>query len=291
MPDVSSVEGLDAAPALTWAEGVIGPITAVRELAGGWTSTMLALTAAPGGEFVLRLMSREPWRSHGAGLTTRECEIQRMLADTPVPAPHTVALDADGRSCGLAAHLMTLVPGRIDVDRIDRSFIGELADVLVTIHQVEPTIEVREYQSWAWETKFQTPGWARDPGLWSDAFALLRTKPPAFEPCFIHRDFQPRNVLISGRRISGVVDWVETSMGPAWLDVAHCATNIAIIHGNDAAATFEAAYTVRTGIEAERYFDVMDVVGFLPPPGKKGFFVDGGQENRRLEDRLRFVMQ
>jgi aminoglycoside phosphotransferase (APT) family kinase protein len=281
---------LDTTPARAWVEGVVGPVTAVRELAGGWTSTMLALTTVRGDQVVLRLMTEEPWRTHGAGLTARESDIQRMLADTAVPAPRTVALDADGRRCGHPAHLMTMLPGRVDVDRVDAASLGELADVLVAVHAVPPDPSVRTYQSWAWEAKYEVPGWASDPGPWREAFDLLRTEPPAYQPCFLHRDFQPRNVLWSGGRISGVVDWVETSLGPAWLDVAHCATNLALVHGNDAAERFATAYTDRTGRAAERYVEVMDVVGFLPPPGKAGFFDDAGPENRRLEDRLRSVL-
>lgn len=32
-------------------------------------------------------------------------------------------------------------------------------------------------------------------------------------------------------RITGVVDWAGTSWGPADLDVAHCSTNLAMLHG------------------------------------------------------------
>jgi aminoglycoside phosphotransferase (APT) family kinase protein len=287
---VTAAGDLDLTAALGWAEGVVGPITGVRELAGGWTSTMLALACEHEDEVVLRLMTREPWRTHGPGLTTRESEIQRMLAGSSVPTPRTRALDADGRSCGVPAHLMSLLPGRVDLHRVDETALDELADVLATIHDVVPTIEVREYQSWAWEAKFQPPRWARDPGLWSEAFALLRTEPPLGDPCFIHRDFQSRNVLWSRGSVTGVVDWVEASMGPAWLDVAHCSTNLAIVHGEGAADRFAEAYTRRTGREAEPYVDVMDVVGFLPPPGRDGFFDGAGPENRMLEDRLRSVL-
>jgi hypothetical protein len=35
---------------------------------------------------------------------------------------------------------------------------------------------------------------------------------------------------------------------------------------------------------------VMDIVGFLPPPGKEGFFDEDGPENQRLEQRLRSVL-
>ena len=212
-----------------------------------------------------------------------------MLADTPVPAPRSRALDAEGRACGFPAHLMTLLPGRVDPDRIDEVSLARLAELLATIHDVSPTIEVRGYQSWAWEAKYTVPRWATDPHLWQDAFALLRTEVPDFEPRFIHRDFQLRNVLWSDDRVSGVVDWVETSIGPAWLDVAHCCTNIAIGHGTEVADRFAAAYVARTGREPQPYFDVMDVVGFLPPPGRAEF-ITADDERQRLEERLRSVM-
>ncbi|MGI8900791.1 MAG: phosphotransferase family protein [Nocardioides sp.] len=291
MSGVLTAGDLDVTAALAWAAGVTGPVTGVQELEGGGTSTMLALTSQDGDDVVLRLMTLEPWRTHGEGLTTRESQIQAMLASTPVPAPRSRALDASARICGYPAHLMTRLPGRVDVDRVDAASLGRLADVLVTIHEVVPTIEVRGYQSWAWEAKFEVPSWATAPQVWEEAFALLRTDPPEFEPRFIHRDFQLRNVLWSEGRVSGVVDWVETSLGPAWLDVAHCCTNIAIVHGDEAAEPFATAYVERTGREAQPYFDVMDVVGFLPPPGRDGFFKADGKKNGRLEERLRSVLQ
>jgi prepilin-type processing-associated H-X9-DG protein len=284
-----TANGLDVSVALTWAARTIGPITRVRQLSGGWTSTMLALSTESGEELVLRLMTQEPWRTHGRELTTREREIQRMLASTPVPAPFSRALDAEGRECGVPAHLMSLLPGCVDLDRVDAGSLDRLASLLATIHDVAPTNDVRTYQSWAWEAKYTVPPWATDPAIWQKAFALLRGDAPDYQACFIHRDFQPRNVLWADGHVSGVVDWVETSIGPAWLDVAHCCTNIAIHHGNDAAETFAAAYVARTGRSAQPYFDVMDIVGFLPPPGKKEF-ITANNERKRLEGRLRSVM-
>ena len=288
---VLTAENLDVTDALAWSAAAMGSLVRSSELSGGWTSTMVALANEYGDEAVLRLMTREPWRSHGPALTTREREVQQMLAHSGVPAPRSLALDADGRECGFPAHLMSLLPGRMDLDRIDGASCERLAHLLATIHEISPTIEIRPYQSWAWEAKYSVPPWATDPAVWEDAFALLRTDPPIFEPCFIHRDFQPRNVLWSeDHRITGVVDWVETSMGPAWLDVAHCCTNIAILHGGEAADRFEVAYVARTGREPQRYFDVMDIVGFLPPPGREGF-IKAATERQRLEERLGRVLR
>ncbi len=247
---------------------------------------MLRLVPADGPDAVLRLMTEEPWRTHGAGLTTREAEVQTMLADGDVPAPRSLALDADAAACGHPAHLMTLLPGRVEAERADPA---ALAALLAQVHAVVPTIAVRTYQSWAWEEKYVVRDWARDPGLWEAAFDLLRTEPPAYEPTFLHRDFQPRNVLWDAGRVTGLVDWVETSVGPAWLDVAHGATNLAVHSGPEAAEVFATTYVRATGATPQPYFDVMDVVGFLPPPGRAIFLPEAWQRER-LEDRLRVVM-
>ncbi|GGR73438.1 aminoglycoside phosphotransferase (APT) family kinase protein [Nocardioides luteus] len=281
---------VDCSAALAWVEEVLGKrVEGVRRLSGGWTSTMLAITVGGHESVVLRLMTNEPWRTHGEPLTTRESEIQRMLVNTTVPAPRSLALDATGERCGHPAHLMTLLPGTIEPQRTDDASIAGLAGLLADIHATEPTIEVRGYQSWAWEAKFVVPAWATDAQLWEDAFALLRGEPPTYEPCFIHRDFQPRNVLWADGGISGIVDWVETSIGPAWLDVAHCATNLAITHGTEVADRFADAYVMATGCDPQPYFDVMDVVGFLPPP-ERASFIDDPLELARLEERLAAVL-
>ncbi|NYD59212.1 aminoglycoside phosphotransferase (APT) family kinase protein [Nocardioides marinisabuli] len=281
---------MDGGPALDWAARRTSQVTGSRELVGGWTSTMLALSTQSHRDVVLRLMDREPWRSHGAGLTTRESEVQQALVGSAVPAPRSLALDADGAACGVPAHLMTLVPGAVDVDRVDDESLDELARVLAAVHDVPPLPGLRAYESWAWEAKHVVPAWACDRGVWEGAFDLLRTEPPAHEPRLVHRDFHHRNVLWSRGRVTGVVDWVETSVGPVWLDVAHCCTNIAVRHGSDRADAFAAAYVARTGAEPQPYFDVMDVVGFLPPPGRSAW-VTAHDECQRLEQHLRRVLR
>ncbi|MDQ3485310.1 MAG: aminoglycoside phosphotransferase family protein [Actinomycetota bacterium] len=282
-------EDIDVNAALVWTESRTGVSVAdVRELEGGTTGVMLALRDDRGESTVLRLITKEPWRTHGAALSTRESAVQQMLADGVVPAPQSIALDAGGDVCGHPAHLMTFLPGNTDVERVDAASLAALAELLAAIHGVAPTIEVRTYQSWAWEAKFTVPEWAEHPEVWKEAFDTLRTEPPAFEPVFIHRDFAPRNVLWQDGAVSGVVDWVETSVGPAWLDVAHCCTNIALRHGNAVADSFADAYVSETDREPAAYWDVMDVVGFLPPPSSTGVVTDlaANRRHRRLEQRL-----
>ena len=70
----------------------------MRELEGGSTGEMLALRDDRGGRAVLRLITREPWRTHGAALSTRESEVQRMLVGTDVPYPRSIATPTAARA-------------------------------------------------------------------------------------------------------------------------------------------------------------------------------------------------
>ena len=101
-----------------------------------------------------------------------------------------------------------------------------------------------------------------------------RPPAPAYEPTFLHRDFGHRNLLWQGGTISGVVDWVETSTGPAWLDAAHAASNLALAFGTGPAVAFVERWAALSGTAPERHWLVMDAVGYLPPPGKPPMFGD-----------------
>lgn len=279
------------ADAIAWArEHLDHTVDEVVPIKGGMTSAMLALRDKSGASTVLRLITEEPWRTHGGDLITRESVTQRTLASTGVPAPLSLAIDPEGEATGHPAHLMTLVPGSPDGIRCDDASLAAIAGLLASIHLVDPTPAPRDYQSWAWPAKWLVPGWAGRPDLWLSAFELLAEDPPAFESTFLHRDFGPHNLLWTGDSITGVVDWVETSTGPAWLDVAHCSTNLALRHGSPVGQRFAAAYTRLTGVQREPYWDVMDVVGFLPPPGRKPMFDDPTQLVR-LEEHLAWAIR
>lgn len=263
---------------LGWAEVALGSaITEVEELAGGLTSTMLALTDASGQRAVLRMMTRDPWRAHGADLTRRERDALQVLAATTVPAPRSLALDAEGAVTGVAMHLMSRLPGS-PIAEVDG--VAAMAELLAVIHAVEPAVPFRTFQSWAWEAKWVVPSWTRHPESWRRAFGILAGDPPSYRPAFLHRDFSHRNLLWNGGEISGVVDWVETSTGPAWLDAGHAATNLALELGPEPARAFLAAYADLAPEPCDRYWLVMDAVGFLPPPGREPLFGSPTQRQR-----------
>lgn len=275
--------------AVAWAESILDePVVEVAELSGGLTSTMLALSHRSGARSVLRLMTNEPWRTHGAALTRRERATQAELAATLVPAPVSHGIDAEGAITGVAAHLMSRLPGA-PTAHVDDTTVAAMAEMLALVHDVRPEEPFREYQSWAWEAKWVVPAWTRHPDAWARAFDMLAEEPPTFEATFLHRDFSHRNLLWLDGKISGVVDWVETSTGPGWLDAAHAATNLAVACGPAPARSFLTAYAALTGTRPDRYWLVMDAVGFLPPPGKRPFF-GSAAELEQLDDWLEHVV-
>lgn len=282
-------------PTRAWAESVLGePIEQFDPLSGGWTSRMLRLTSASGRRTVLRSMDKDPWRRHAEQLLSREAGIHRQLAGSGIPVPETLGVDPAGKQAGLPSLLMTLLPGRLELTRADDAVLTELARMLAAIHAIEPDPRPREYQSWAHEAKRVVPEWTDRPELWQQAFDLLADDPPPYDAVFLHRDFHLGNVLWSDGAISGVVDWVETSWGPAWLDVAHCRTYLAMLHGPDTAAAFADRYG--TG-RASSYWDCMDIVGYLPDPVKVVQpWRDNGREitdetaRLRLEEQLTAVL-
>lgn len=263
--------------AARWVNRSVGSaVRGVTALSGGYSSRMLLLDLRDRREVVLRQLHQEPWRRHSEALLNRETDTQRLLADSVVPVPRPLALDPDGSQAGDPSLLMTRLPGRIDLVRQDAWRLSGLGALLVRIHEVEPPAGrwPRDYQSWATEAKRHVPPWSRDDGLYAEAFARLAEPAPAYDRTFLHRDFQPGNVLWTGDEATGVVDWVETSTGPADIDVAHCSANLATLHGAEVGHRFRAAYlsaggTLAAEPDAAAYWQLLDLVGFLPAAGRE----------------------
>jgi aminoglycoside phosphotransferase (APT) family kinase protein len=154
-----------------------------------------------------------------------------------------------------------------------------MAHQLVRIHDVEVTEQVRPraYQAWTSAERVRLPEATEKPGVWQRAVDVIRGEPPGYEGRFLHRDFHPGNVLFAGQgadqRISGVVDWVETSWGPADLDVAHCSTALALLHGPEVAMGFAELYAAAGGRVSEDqadhlYWRLLDALAFAPDAEK-----------------------
>ncbi|MGW7368021.1 phosphotransferase family protein [Streptomyces sp. NPDC054841] len=269
-----------------WVEKNLHPqarVDTAERLRGGWTSDMRRLRVTGGGDphwLVLRSFVKPFFLHHAEGLLTREADVLRLLGNTEVPAAVLLALDATAAHCDHPSLLMSLLPGTV---RLDDEGAGRrielLARQLVAIHRVRVPADARPraYQAWTAPDRVRIPDATGRPELWQRAVDLIRDDPPSFTGCFLHRDFHPGNVLftqdVDGLAISGVVDWVETSWGPADLDVAHCSTALALLHGPRAAMRLADHYLAAGGRltddpAAHLYWRVLDALAFAPDAEK-----------------------
>ncbi|MFC8663081.1 phosphotransferase family protein [Streptomyces sp. NPDC057199] len=182
--------------------------------------------------------------------------------------------------CDHPSLLMSLLPGsiRLDAEDIERKT-ELLARQLVAIHGllVPEGTRPRTYQAWTSPERVRLPESSKRPDVWQQAVDVIRRPPPAYRPCFLHRDFHPGNVLFTGEgaglTITGVVDWVETSWGPADLDVAHCSSALALLHGVHDGMQLAEHYIAAGGRPSNNpadhlYWRMLDALAFAPDAEK-----------------------
>ncbi|MEV7887061.1 phosphotransferase family protein [Streptomyces sp. NPDC002817] len=256
-------------------------IVGTEVLYGGITAEMRRLTIGTrdGGtrDLVLRTFVDPHFVEHAENLLNREAGVLTLLAGTGVPAPGPVATDPTATHCEYPSLLMTHLAGRtvLDDEGVEAR-VPLLARQLVAIHALRPAERLQEYKAWTTADAVVPPDCA-DAAAWAAAINVIREPAPSYEGRFLHRDFHPGNVLFhvppapgpASPRISGVVDWVQTSWGPADLDVAHCSTNLALLHGPAWGSRFAEAYVEAGGVLAatmsERlYWRLLDALAFAP---------------------------
>ncbi len=283
-PGMGNAEAVGAEAAVAWAREMLPAgdrVVGVERLRGGWTSEMRRLEVrGVSGSYgvVLRSFVKEFYVRHAAGLLRREADVLRLLeAEAGVPAARCLGVEPAGEPPSL---LMTLLPGSVRLDEEGAERRAELlARQLLAIHEVRPPAAERPrvYEAWTSSARVRVPEGTRRPGVWARAIGLIGAAPPPYVPRFLHRDFHPGNVLFTGTgaetAVSGVVDWVETSWGPVDLDVAHCSTALALLHGVPAGMRFAERYVAAGGTlapepAAHLYWRLLDALAFAPAAEK-----------------------
>ncbi|MET9357789.1 phosphotransferase [Streptomyces sp. NPDC006617] len=237
-------------------------IVGAEALHGGATADMrrLAIGTRDGGtrHLVLRSFVGPTRQGPTEDLLRREADALTTLTGTGVPAPGLVAVDPTAAHCEFPSLLMTHLPGRtvLGEEGLERR-LPMLARQLVAVHAVRPTVRPREYMALTTADTVVPPVGA-DAAVWAAATDVIRRPPPRYEGRLLHGDFQPGNVLFdlppedpagaADARITGVVDWAAASWGPTDLDVAHCPTNLALLHGPAWGLRFTEAYQAAGGM-------------------------------------------
>lgn len=256
-----------------WAqEHVDRPIRSIEPLGGGLTDTISAVCFDAGDPLILRFVPVARWGELGRRHVAGEALGTQLLVGSGLPVPELIATDSDGHRTGDYANLTTWLPGRVRLDPLGPAAIDELARVAAVIHAQPVPVGRRPppYAFWA-PPVLTVPVWSTQPAAWRRAIEIFAAGPPPSRAGLVHRDFHPGNILWRGDRITGVIDWAETSWGPADLDVVHSATNFALLHDLDSARQFVAAYRRHGGVlatdpDAARFWAISDLLGFLPDP-------------------------
>jgi aminoglycoside phosphotransferase (APT) family kinase protein len=219
--------------------------------------------------FMLRRFHNAKRRAHDPWYNpANEALALRLLADSGVPAPRLQAVDLEGAACGVPLLLESWLhgssewyPGGLD------GYLARVAEVLVAIHAVSvpPGVELARYAPYNEGQRVGWPPFTTRPGLWENVANALDAPRPADRETFIHRDYHPGNVLLDGRKMTGVVDWLTAAWGPPGIDLARMRVNLVFEHGRDVADRFVDAYVATGGDPSARnpYWDLLDAADLL----------------------------
>lgn len=261
--------------AAEWIEEALGGrhrISGANAMRGSTSSDVYKIeTAGEEGrsEYVLRLFTKADWLAMEPDLARHEAASLEIAQQTGLPVPQLVAFEETGGPCGLPAVLMTKLPGTPVLKPENESdWLERMAAALAEIHRHEAEGFAWEYFSYNNALALDRPVWSRHPDEWVRAFFIVAGIRPEAKEHFIHRDFHPANLLWSGGRISGIVDWVNACIGPAGIDVGHCRLNLAQLHGVSTADRFLAAYLKNAGeqFEYHPYWDLLALTDGLDGP-------------------------
>jgi aminoglycoside phosphotransferase (APT) family kinase protein len=263
-------------------------------MTGGIVSVVHRLTIDHGSHRdVLVLRQYEHAEPDAAALIRDEDAVLRAVHDAGLPVPEPVAVDADGHeSGGHAAILMTRLPGRLDLAPADpEGWLLQIAAMAARIHDVQ--VAAPPFRRRIDADAPLVPASATRPALWEAAFDVLRQQAPEPATRFIHRDLQHFNLLWRRGRLTGVVDWATSCIGPADFDLGHCRLNLAVLFGADWAERLRFAYEAEAGRAVDPWWDLYAVTAygdewreFIPVQVSGRAPVDTAGMTSRVEDLL-----
>ena len=229
-----------------------------RRLQGASSNAVHAVRLTDGRRLVLRRYAWENFRHEEPDAPAREVAALEHAARHRLPVPLVVAADTTGSDVGdgVPAILMTRIDGRA----YSAPDVSMLAALAADLHRVPHAGFDHTYFPWCRDTSTRPPTGCAHPDRWARALDIWHNHEPAYEPRFIHRDFNPGNVLWRRGRLSGLVDWANACIGPVGIDVATCRWNLADWAGIAAGDAFVAAYEQASGESHHPYWDIARIV-------------------------------
>ena len=244
-----------------------------RRLRGGLGADMHVVSIETAGgarsRFVLRRYRPDNHLVSTPEHAEREYRTLGLLEGASVPAPKSLALDAEGRFFGVPALALCYLPGRSFPNRIEAGRLTQgLAEVLLRVHAITPERfdltwlptyapdELRKKLERRGEAAVATEPLVRQ--IW----AFLEAEEPRVgrQPlCLVHEDFWPGNTVWYRGRLVGIVDWTMAEVGDPRVDVAQCRLDLTISHGIEVADAFLDAYQrlAKAPVPEMRFFDLL----------------------------------
>jgi aminoglycoside phosphotransferase (APT) family kinase protein len=227
------------------------------------------------------------------------------LAEQGVRAPRVWGHDLDGYLLGDPAVLLERLPGSADPvaylraePAIGRARTLDLAHAAAELHAAEPAtggLEPGEPQLTLWHRQFLAARLEPLPALGYVFDWLADHEVPPARPVLAHGDFRPGNVLYSGDRITGVLDWEMAHLGHPAEDLAWAYRALWSPERFVPLDEFVTAYTAAGGAAVDagtlRWHRVFSEAKFatISLLGARSV-VDGKSHNLRLIDRATTVV-
>ncbi len=237
----------------------------LRVLASGWETTIFEFALGhdspvcpsipPGASMVLRLYEGD----EALDKSKREHCAMRQLASVGYPVPHLYHFEPELEPLGAPFLIMErLVGGPLFTTR---NFAGALKTFLLGFFPFVRTqarlhrLDVGDARQCRLRAAFGIEGQSAEAPLLDRVLATIAQRIErgplpelhdalcwaseragalgAGSPSLVHMDYHPRNVVVSGSRLSGVIDWVNADLGDRYLDAATTAV-ILSSHAMDA---------------------------------------------------------
>jgi aminoglycoside phosphotransferase (APT) family kinase protein len=239
----------------------------VRAMPGGSTAAMHCVTLVDRDsherDVVLRRYVHPEILAELPDVVAVEARALQLAERLPVPTPVLLAVDATGDRADVPALAMTLLEGRpVRETRWGSEWVSQAVDAMITLHDVDVSRgELPALTIYA-QSRYDPPRWTRDPALWERAVELFHRPVPTADVGFIHRDFNPGNVLWDRRRLSGLVDWQWACVGQRSIDPAHCRLNL-FHYSPTMADDVRTVWEQRSGLTFDPWADVASIIGTL----------------------------
>lgn len=230
----------------------------VERLHGGVaTAVHRVALSAPAGDLHVVLKRFPP----NIGNPEAEWHALEFAQQLSVPTPTPLRLDLTGDWFGAPAIVMSLLPGRPQLQCTDvDAMVDALATTLAAMHDSAPEAVpavLRRRALWdRWVPDGLPPG-APVRRIVAAVAELRRREWTDWRFC--HCDFHPANVLWTDGAVTGVVDWSAGRLAPSLIDIGRLRMELALRLGDHAADAFTSQYVGATGraLDGVEFWDVL----------------------------------